>query len=69
MRQIYRYGDWFNRPRTVLVRGQDYTCSQSSMEAQIRNAATKACVRVRIVDSNDRIVIWVVQEHADAVTD
>ena len=48
--------DWdrlFRRQRFTLWRGDDYTCSQSSMAQQIRNAASLRCVRVRVVEVQD----------------
>lgn len=62
MRRKYRWEDWFDRPRTVLVRGTDYHCSQSTMVAMIRNNASMRQARVRLTDTGDSIVIEVVSE-------
>ncbi len=56
----YKWEVWFDQPRTVLVRGVDYRCSQSSMVAGIRNAASTRGVRVRLTDTGDSITIGVV---------
>lgn len=59
MRQKYKWELWFVRDKTVLLRGVDYDCSQSSMVQSIRNAATRHGVRVHIEDEGDTITIEV----------
>lgn len=56
----YCWEEWFGVPRTVLVRGIDYLCSQSTMCGMIRNNASQRGMRVRVVDRDDTIVIEVV---------
>ena len=56
-RRKYQWEEWFSRPRTVLVRGIDYHCSQTSMSTATRNAASKIGVGVRLVDTGDKIII------------
>jgi hypothetical protein len=46
----YNWKDWLSRPRTVLVRGVDYHCSQSTMVQLLRNAASKRRVSVRLCE-------------------
>ena len=64
----YRWEEWFERPRTVLLRGVDYDCSQSAMSGAVRNNASMRGVRVRIVDTGDSIIIEVVGETAHTNT-
>lgn len=59
MRQKYKWELWFVRDKTVIRRGVDYDCSQSSMCQSIRNAATKHGVRVHLKDDGDAITIEV----------
>lgn len=59
MTKKYNWELWFVRDRTILLRGVDYTCSQSSMCQSIRNAATKHGVRVGLTDTGDAIMIEV----------
>lgn len=56
----YPWEVWFNRARTILLRGQHYSVSQSSMIQIIRNNASLYGVRVRLQDLGDSIVIQVV---------
>jgi len=65
----YRWEQWFDRPITVLVRGTDYHCSQSTMVGMIRNNASRRGVRVRIVDTENLIIIKVANavQHTDQV--
>ena len=56
----YRWEEWFDQPRTLLVRDSDYTCSQSSMCQAIRNSASQHGVRVHLIDTGDSIIIEVV---------
>jgi hypothetical protein len=53
----YDWDDWFNRSFTVLIRGRDYRCSQSSMVQQVRNAALKMGVMVSVIDGGDRVTL------------
>lgn len=53
----YHWDRWLAQPRTVLTRGVDYACSQSSICQQARNAAAAAGIAVKIEDHGDRIVI------------
>lgn len=56
----YRWDDWFDCPRTVLVRGQDYQCSQSAMTGQLRNRASERGVRIKLADRGDSIIVEVI---------
>ncbi len=60
----YRWEQWFAEPRTVLLRGVDYECSQSTMVAAIRNRASERGLRVRVVDNGDSIMVEVRGERA-----
>lgn len=68
-RKGYPWRDWFGQPRTVIVRGVDYTCGQGVMWQQIRNEAWRRRLRVSVTDENDYIVIEVHGEipHTDKV--
>lgn len=56
----YPWSSWFARTRVEIVRGVDYTISQSTMHQSIRNAASKAGVSVRLQDTGGSIIIEVV---------
>ncbi len=55
----YRWEEWFAKPRTVLVQGIDYNCSQSTMSQMVRNEASMRHLRVRVEDNRQSIVIEV----------
>ena len=57
-KRLYKWDTLFTRPRFTLVRGKDYTCSQSSIVQQVRNAA-RGKARVRIKDEGTRVVVEV----------
>ena len=57
MRRVYPWNDWLGKPRTVILRGVHYRCSQSSMQTQIRNAASRRGVKVRLIDTNTEFII------------
>ena len=66
MNKLYDFSKWFTRPadgdgrrRFVLVRGEHYHCSQSSMMQQLRVAASHCGVRVAVVDLEDRLGVVV----------
>ncbi len=59
MRRIYAWEDWFGRARTVLRRGVDYHCSQSTMVQMVRSRASERGLRVRLVDIGVGVVIEV----------
>lgn len=56
----YNWDGLFKRAHTVLVRGIDYQCSQSSMAGSIRNKASKLGLRVKLADTGDSIIIKVI---------
>ena len=62
MQKLYPWEDWLGKPRTVILRGVHYRCSQASMAQSIRNAASQRGVRVRVVDTNTEIIIEVKDE-------
>lgn len=62
--RTYRWDDWLLGPadvdgqhREVLVRGEDYDCSQSAMSQQVRTAARQRRLLVSITDMDDRLVV------------
>lgn len=58
----YKWEEWLHEPQTILIRGVDYHCSQSSMCQMIRNEAWERGVRVSLIDVGYSIVIEVVGE-------
>lgn len=58
----YDWETWFSRKSTVLVKGVDYTCSQSAMVQSIRNNAYLRGAHVRPIDLDDRIEIVVLSK-------
>lgn len=65
----YNWEGLFDRLRTILVRGVDYHCSQSTMAQTIRNNASQRGVRVRLTDTGTTIEVEVVGafSHPDKV--
>lgn len=55
----YKWDDWFALRKFILRRGEQYSCSQSSMAQQIRNAASNRNLRVKITDQEHQLVIEV----------
>jgi len=47
----YPWSRWFNRKRFRLLRGLDYNCGDGSFAQQIRNAAARLGVSVRLVET------------------
>lgn len=46
--RFYKWREWFARREFFLVRGQDYFCADYSIHQQIRSAASRLGVKVRI---------------------
>jgi hypothetical protein len=57
---LYRWEQWFRAEKFILRRGVDYTCPTSSMIQQLRNAASRHRVSVRILDLGDSLTVFVV---------
>lgn len=55
----YHWEEWFGRPRTVILRGRDYKCSQSAMWQQVKDKAHQLGIKVKVTDNNDSITIEV----------
>jgi hypothetical protein len=55
----YNWEGLFKRPCTVLVRGRDYQCSQSTMMQMIRTRASRARLSVSITDTGNKLHIEV----------
>jgi hypothetical protein len=68
MRKLYPWDKWLGKPRTRLRKGVDYSCPQSSICQQIRNAATRLGVRVTVDETKDGkgVVIEVVEREDKA---
>lgn len=69
MRKKYPWNEWFAQPRTILLRGVDYDCSQSTMAQTVRNNASSRGLSVRITDTGTEIIVDVAKETTDAHTD
>lgn len=74
MKRLYDWKKWLDAPpgddgkvRFVLVRGEHYHCSQSSIIQQLRVAATHCSYRVCAVDMDDRVSVVAVRRGAVAV--
>lgn len=65
MQRKYPWEEWFKEKITVIVRGEDYDCSQSSMVQSIRNRATLAGLKVKVVDTDTEIIIVVMERRED----
>ena len=57
--RLYNWEYWFSRSRTVLLRGVDYRCSQSTMVQIVRNNASRMGILVSIKDTETELVIEV----------
>lgn len=60
-RKTYPWEEWFSTPSTVIVKGLDYKCSQSTMCQMIRNAASQRRISVTPEDHGVSIHIKVGQ--------
>ena len=58
-RRKYPWEEWFDQPRTVLLRGVHYRCSQSTMCQTIRNNASSRGVHIKLTDTDTEIIIEV----------
>jgi len=56
----YAWEKWFAQSVVTVVRGRDYTCSQSTMVATIRNNASRLGHKVRLVDTGSSVIIKVI---------
>lgn len=68
MRKKYPWELWFSKPRTVILRGVHYHCSQSAMVQTIRNNASQRRILVSITDTDTEIVIEVKSEKRQTVS-
>lgn len=50
--KLYPWDRWFKRGRFTLRRYHDYFCSPYSMGQQIRNAASRRGIKVKVKASN-----------------
>jgi hypothetical protein len=64
----YAWETWFRDDRFTLVRGLDYSCSQSVMAQQVRDYASQNGYRVSIADQNTQLVITVRRRPAEATS-
>lgn len=67
MQRKYPWEEWFKEKITVIVRGEDYDCSQSSMVQSIRNRATLDGLKVKVIDTDTEIIIVVMGRREDEV--
>lgn len=58
----YAWEDWFKRREFTIKRGRDYGVSQATMAQNVRNAATRHGLRVRVRDLGTSIRVLVVGE-------
>lgn len=58
-RQLYDWDRWLALPSFELRRGEHYSCSQSAICQQIRNAAAKRDLRVSIEDHEHAVYVLV----------
>lgn len=63
--QKYDWEEWFSKKFTILMRGVDYHCSQSTMMQQIRNKASALGLRLKLTDTGTEIIIVVVGERGE----
>lgn len=65
VKRIYDWNRWLGSgrrsARVVLRHGRHYKCSQSSFGQQIRNAAARLGVAVRIHDHRTRFVVEILE--------
>lgn len=61
-RTKYRWDEWFRRGRMALLLGTHYECSQSSIVAMVRNAASKRGLSVCVQDRGDHVIVEVTGE-------
>lgn len=59
MQRKYPWDEWFGNKITVLVRGEDYDCSQSTMTQLIRNRGSQAGLKLKVIDTDTEIIIVV----------
>ena len=62
----YPWEKWLGDPRTVIKRGVDYNLSQAIMFQVVKNNATLRRKRIRLVDTNDGLIIEVLGRREDA---
>ncbi len=67
----YQWEKWFSytRKQFFLKRGIDYNTNQRSMMQQVRNAAVDRGLRVAIVDTENGLVVTVLEERFQHLTD
>ena len=65
----YDWETWFAQGRVVIRRGVDYFCTQSSMASQVRNAASRRGIRVRLIDNDNSFAIEAVDERENLAED
>ncbi len=66
-KRLYPWERWLSQPVTKLVRGVDYTCSQSIMWQIIRNNAYRRGVRFKLTDTHDGMLIEVLPDEREGL--
>ena len=64
---IYDWDEWFTKGRFTVRQGADYRCSQSAMSQQIRSAAVKRGLYVRLIDDDERITVCVYRSRINKI--
>lgn len=61
-RLAYPWSSWLGQEQVTLWQGSDYDCSQMSFAQQVRNAAVKMKLKVRVEDGGDHFRIFVLRK-------
>lgn len=67
MQRKYPWEKWFKEKITVIVRGADYDCSQSTMKQMILNRGSALGLKLKVIDTDTEIVIVVMGRRGDEV--
>lgn len=62
----YHWDEWFASGRFVLLRKKHYSCSESSIVQQVRNAASARGLKVRARSERNGVVIEVEVRDAES---
>jgi hypothetical protein len=63
-RRLYDWDGWFAMGLFTLQHGTHYTCSQSAIVQQVRNAACERDMQVETVDEGNQVVVRVTSRAA-----
>lgn len=59
----YPFDSWFAQGKVVLVKGRDYHCSNASFISQLRSAASKRGMALRIAEIGEVITVLSAPKH------